>query len=338
MSAQKIETKRFLSLRYKLLIPLMIFTFVMFVMGYFGALAYLKSAVSNAMNEDAGAIIGYMNECLNPDALQTIYDEARTATPEQLKRIMSDPKYLEQEECLDSVGMFFDAWIFTYYPVDENTIGVGVGMSEETEPSGEYSLGYLITAEDDDDFDQYQLGFEDVYIYDAPIYDSTIDSYFYGTTAILTSNGATAGGVAIYLDAEKTIAQMQVLINYLLLIFAVAFLLVIFLIFTIMKKSLAELDMLGAAARRVAEGDYSPIALKPRKADDEVSLLGALFNTMVANVEKREEKLQKQVEQLKIQIDSEKRKKDVDEIVESDFFKGLQERAEQARKQHDQKS
>jgi uncharacterized protein involved in exopolysaccharide biosynthesis len=58
---------------------------------------------------------------------------------------------------------------------------------------------------------------------------------------------------------------------------------------------------------------------------------------MLDKVEEREEKLEDQVEQLKVQIDMEKRNKDVKEIVESEFFQDLKQRAAEVRKQRSQK-
>ncbi|MCC6259541.1 MAG: hypothetical protein IT311_01660 [Anaerolineales bacterium] len=339
MSAQKNEAKRFLSLRYKLLIPLLIFTLAMFALGYFGARAYLKTTIFNIMSEDTSAILSYTDDCLDTDALQEIYAKAPNATAEELQETMRDPIYIEQQECLLLATEFFpNAWVFTYYPVNDNSLAVGVDMWNAINPAEAYALGDLITPESDEDFDQYQLGLEDIYIYSDLVYDPETQTYFYGTASPLQNTyGETIGGIAIYLDAGETLAQIQTLSQYLLVIFGGIFMLVVFLILTITKKSLSDLNTLGTAARRVAEGDYAPIPIQPKKLEDEVSTLSALFNTMIAKVENREEKLQKQVEQLKIQIDGDKRKKAVDEIVESDFFKNLQERATQARKQHNQK-
>jgi hypothetical protein len=48
---------------------------------------------------------------------------------------------------------------------------------------------------------------------------------------------------------------------------------------------------------------------------------------MVDKVRLREQALRQQVEELRIEIDETNRQKQVSEIVESDFFQGLQERA-----------
>jgi hypothetical protein len=58
---------------------------------------------------------------------------------------------------------------------------------------------------------------------------------------------------------------------------------------------------------------------------------------MVSKVHQREQILRRQVEELKIEIDEAKRQKQVNEIVESDFFQNVQARA-QAMRQRRQRS
>jgi len=53
---------------------------------------------------------------------------------------------------------------------------------------------------------------------------------------------------------------------------------------------------------------------------------------MTEKVYQRELKLRLQVEKLKIEIDENKRSKQVEEIVETDFFRDLQSKADQMRK------
>ena len=115
------------------------------------------------------------------------------------------------------------------------------------------------------------------------------------------------------------------------------FVVVTALVLAITKRAMSELGTLQAASRRVAEGDYTPIAIKPQKVDDELSTLAELFNTMLDKVEEREEILENQVEELKLKIDEEKRTKEVKEIVDSQFFKDLKERAAEVRRQRQQK-
>ena len=64
---------------------------------------------------------------------------------------------------------------------------------------------------------------------------------------------------------------------------------------------------------------------------DEIGHLARVFSDMVVAVQVRERKLKQQVQELRIEIDQVKRKRQVNEIVESDFFQDLQDKARKMR-------
>jgi nitrate/nitrite-specific signal transduction histidine kinase len=64
---------------------------------------------------------------------------------------------------------------------------------------------------------------------------------------------------------------------------------------------------------------------------DEVSQLARVFGRMADEVHAREEKLKRQVEELKIEIDTAKQESQVAEITETDFFRELQQKAQRMR-------
>jgi sigma-B regulation protein RsbU (phosphoserine phosphatase) len=75
-----------------------------------------------------------------------------------------------------------------------------------------------------------------------------------------------------------------------------------------------------------------------RKADeievdsfDEFNRLAAAFNDMAAKVWEREEHLKRKVATMRIQIDSQRKQKQLESIVETDFFKRLELNANQLR-------
>lgn len=84
---------------------------------------------------------------------------------------------------------------------------------------------------------------------------------------------------------------------------------------------------------RIGEGDYDTDKYLKETEDSELAKLAADFVHMAAKVEARENKLK---EQLQIFIDQDKRKKEVEEIAESEFFKNLRkQREEQLKKKGD---
>ena len=339
MSVSKTGTKPFLSLRYKLLIPLLSLGVLMFIMGYFGARAYLRETIFNIMDEEVDSILDYVEGCLDEEVLYSFtsnaaLDEISTGR----SAAMNAPLYLEQEACVASVEQFNPrAWVYTYYPVDETTMAFGIDMWNVTSPENGSPLGYSFT-EIDGDFEQHQFGLQGTYTYEQLEIDEETGIYYYGTTSpLVTPSGKVVGGIAVYLDSGWTVEQLQNLSKYLLVIFVGIFVVVTALVLAITKRAMSELGTLQSASRRVAEGDYTPIAIKPQKVDDELSTLAELFNTMLDKVEEREEILENQVEELKLKIDEEKRTKEVKEIVDSQFFKDLKERAAEVRRQRQQK-
>lgn len=66
-----------------------------------------------------------------------------------------------------------------------------------------------------------------------------------------------------------------------------------------------------------------------------MALLYTLAERAVAEVRKREAGLKKQIETLRIEIDQMKREQQVNEIVETDFFNELRQKAQDIRKRAD---
>lgn len=95
---------------------------------------------------------------------------------------------------------------------------------------------------------------------------------------------------------------------------------------TVFTRPLRDLT---AAAERTGEGDYSVdfSNLRDQRMQDEIGVLAGVFEAMVKKVDKREQSLKQQVAQLKIEIDEAKKQSEVEEIVESDFFRDLKSRA-----------
>jgi CRP-like cAMP-binding protein len=97
-------------------------------------------------------------------------------------------------------------------------------------------------------------------------------------------------------------------------------------------------------SQRIAEGDYSfalqqiqtnQTTIAGQRAPDEAraaELLSAFFR-LVEGVKKREEALQQQVRELKIQIDETKRTQEVDNLTSSDFFARLKAKSQELRRQ-----
>jgi CRP-like cAMP-binding protein len=88
--------------------------------------------------------------------------------------------------------------------------------------------------------------------------------------------------------------------------------------------------------QRMAEGNYQSIQAPNQLQDSSLSALAADFVRMAAQVREREEKLQQEVAQLRIQIDENKRQQEVSQITESDYYIGLKEKLKAMREQENE--
>jgi HAMP domain-containing protein len=121
--------------------------------------------------------------------------------------------------------------------------------------------------------------------------------------------------------------------------FFIAYPVLLVLVFWFSSVFTRPLITLTAAAERVGEGDYEVefTELISERNRDEIDILASVFASMVQKVYRREQKLKRQVAQLKIEIDEKKQASEVSQIVETDFFKQLQSRADNLRSKRDKK-
>lgn len=94
------------------------------------------------------------------------------------------------------------------------------------------------------------------------------------------------------------------------------------------------IGVLTRAARAVEDGappDEAELA-RIGRSDDDVGRLARVFSRMAEQVAVRERTLREQVRSLKVEIDQERRKKEVAEVTDSDFFRDLEGRAAEMRR------
>jgi HAMP domain-containing protein len=89
---------------------------------------------------------------------------------------------------------------------------------------------------------------------------------------------------------------------------------------------------LNEAALSIEQEVYDLTPLPPvARRNDEMGQLARVFLHMAEQVYRREQKLKKEVQKLRIEIDETKTIRQVKEILDSDFFKGIEKGAEQMR-------
>lgn len=88
--------------------------------------------------------------------------------------------------------------------------------------------------------------------------------------------------------------------------------------------------------KKLAEGNYQDIETPTDLQDSSLSALAADFVRMAAQVREREEKLQQEVAQLRIEIDETKRQQEVTQITGSEYYKSLKEKLKALREEEEE--
>lgn len=153
------------------------------------------------------------------------------------------------------------------------------------------------------------------------------------TALLIVAILATAGAI-IWAVFDDLVSHEAMVDNFYIAAVVSVFLLVIGFIASLVfvRKLTDPLAHLTRAAASIEKGNYD-LAL-PRSVSartDELGRLSRAFLQMAGKVQEREKTLQRQVEELQIKIDRKRQARDVSEIVETEYFRALKEKARKFR-------
>lgn len=161
---------------------------------------------------------------------------------------------------------------------------------------------------------------------DEQIVQDEFGAWFSGYAPIMDANGQ---GVAIVgidmkaqdvIDIQNRIRQTSIFTFVLVLLVLLSAVLLISFTITTPLRHITNAARNLESGERFQEGQLAPVT----KGNDELAHLARIFSKMAIEIQGREEKLKRQVEELRIEIDEVKKTRHVEEIVESDYFKQLQ--------------
>ncbi|MBN1679626.1 MAG: HAMP domain-containing protein [Anaerolineae bacterium] len=176
-------------------------------------------------------------------------------------------------------------------------------------------------------------------------YEDEFGRWISGYTPITNAAGDKVGALGIDIRAEY-VAQVQESLEKrivedvkekveqgIIVASGITAILVIISVYAISGLLTRPVIALTRTAARIGEGDYEQDLsyLTGVRFPDEIGALAQVFEIMVGKVHQREQKLKQQVSELQIIIDESKRQSQVEEIVESDFFRELQQKAKMMR-------
>jgi hypothetical protein len=145
----------------------------------------------------------------------------------------------------------------------------------------------------------------------------------------------------IYVPANDVVSTTLHLFLMFIGIFSVVFAVLLFLITMLLRWYVIHpVSVMGELAQKVSDDKIvvdeldSEHILRITQRPDELGQLARVFHNMACEVIIRMDRLKQQVQQLRIEIDEQKRQHEVAEIVESDAFRNIQARARMLRNQH----
>jgi HAMP domain-containing protein len=148
----------------------------------------------------------------------------------------------------------------------------------------------------------------------------------------------------IYVPAEEVFDTAMLSFWQLMAIFVIIFAITLILIkFLLQRYVIYPVGTMGDLAEKICADDLTAEDLETERVakitrrSDELGALATVFRSMAQQIHVRTQTLKRQVQELTIEIDEIKRKQQVAEIVETDYFQDLQTRARSLRQQRRQK-
>jgi len=266
-------------------------------------------------------------------SIQALTDTAtqQFGTPTQ-NGFSDDPRYIDELNWLQSVhNVEPRAWPYTYVKGDkpnEVIFITDLWSRYDTSKAVPFQWHYISKGASFGGLSGLSLK-DDLQPY-TDDYGQWISAYM----PVQNSKGENVGAIGVDFEASYVNDVRQAILDKIALAFGITYIVLFVLVYAASGALTGPIVKLTNAAERIAEGDYKQDLshLSSGSTRDEISSMAAAFNVMVGKVYQREQTLIKQVEELKIEIDESKRKKQVSDIVDSEFFVELQAKSREMRR------
>ena len=328
-STIQITTPR-VSLRYKLLIGFTLVFTAVFAVAYYWFYSYSTAIAMSQIREDLLDTLHGTIESIDGDEFEQLVTEI---VPDESGVPSQDPLYQRHQSWLVKVhGIEPDAYNTYSYIKGSQTdevLWVGDNYRDILPDQATTFLEPYIRTPDSLILQGFVQETVNMQFYEDP-WGEHVSAY----GPIHNSKGAVVGAVGIDFSANYVRHVQQGIQRNMILSFALVYITLFSLVYLVSRVLADPIRKLTYATQRVGEGEYQQdfSTLRKQRFPDEIDFLAQSFADMTEKVYQRELKLRLQVEELKFEIDESKRSRQVDEIVETDFFRDLQVRADQMRK------
>lgn len=325
-----------ISLRHKLLIGFTLVFTAVFAVSYYWFYTYSTDVAISQIKEDLIDTLQGTIASIDGDEFEQLVKEGQ---PDDSGVPSQDPRYQRHQNWLIKVhGVEPDAFnTYSYVKGDspDEVLWVGDNYREiQPEVATTFLESYTRTPDS-----LILQGFVKETV-NMEFYEDPWGEHVSAYGPIQNTEGKVVGAVGIDFKANYVREVQKRIQRNMIFSFAIAYIALFILVYLISVVLAAPIVKLTYAAERVGEGHYEQdfSNLMKSRFPDEIDSLANSFSNMTQKVYQREQNLRRQVEKLKIEIDESKRSRQVDEIVDTDFFRDLQGKAKQMRARREHKS
>jgi HAMP domain-containing protein len=316
----------FVSLRIKVLVAFTLVFFAVFAGAFYWFYNFASDQAERRIQADMVDTLTGAARNISGDDLIALYKSGQG----RADGYSDDPRYWAHVNFLAQVAEIEPrAQLYTWVkgPEENQIIYIGSSGAVQNPPWGvkflekKISTGSLLKGLSETTFklvdDKGNFGYHDEFGY-----------WITGRIPITDKAGEKVGALGIDFHADYVLEVQRAIRDRVILAFGVTYAVLLLLVLLLSGALTRPISRLTRIAERIGEGDYDQdLPSSGSRVRDEINTLSAVFAIMVDKVYQREQALRQQVEELKIEIDETRRQMQVNEIVESDFFQGLQERA-----------
>lgn len=336
--SKPIKPSKFFSLRWKLLIAFTLIFSGVFAGAFYWFYNFSTQKALSRLEEDLINTASGTAEGVDAPDLMALYRQGKRNS----RGFSDDKRYLDQLDWFKQV-QHIDPRVYPYSfivgkPSENRRIGQPVKDDLEivylvdslwlTDP--QRSLKFL---EPNTAHPAAREAFEQEKTVIRDLYTDQWGSWLSAYTPLVDQKGKVIAILGVDIKADYVKTLQNEIKGKMLIAFTITYGTLFVLVFLVSGVLTRPLDELTDAAERIGEGNYDEDLrlIKQAPFPDEINILTAVFESMVNKVRQREEKLKQQVTELKIEIDQAKRQKQVDEIVDTDFFQDLVTKARKMR-------
>ncbi len=305
---------------------------------------FTTDAATDRLHEDMDALLSGVSAQIDGDQFAALVADqhliAQTRAEEETPNAgiyPDDQRYWEHVTLLNTIGRADSRrLLYTYVAGDEPNTVTWIGSSGAAKSERSGVRFRQVTEFSPADAAVILGGLEERTFY-LQIYEDQFGKWVSGYTPIYDTSGQPVGGLGIDFRAEYVEEVQQSLKKGIvedvlrhvqegiLLATGITAITVILMVFGIAGVLTRPIVLLTRAATRIGEGDYDQdlSRLTAGRVSDEIGTLAHVFEVMINKVRQREEHLKKQLGELQIVIDEGKKQEQVEELVDSDFFRDL---------------